>query len=86
MLLEMIKLDKYKDCDFGRCPRVYCCGQACLPVGLSDIPRSSTVNVYCPKCEDIYYPRSKSQGGILIPELHWAKDFQVLDAYTCNQE
>ncbi|XP_034709319.1 putative casein kinase II subunit beta-4 isoform X2 [Vitis riparia] len=54
-------LDKYKDCDFGRCPRVYCCGQACLPVGLSDIPRSSTVNVYCPKCEDIYYPRSKSQ-------------------------
>ncbi|RVX00131.1 Casein kinase II subunit beta-1 [Vitis vinifera] len=58
-------LDKYKDCDFGRCPRVYCCGQACLPVGLSDIPRSSTVNVYCPKCEDIYYPRSKSQGGIL---------------------
>ncbi|PRQ18475.1 putative casein kinase II, regulatory subunit [Rosa chinensis] len=54
-------LDKYKNYDFGRCPRVYCCGQPCLPVGQSDIPRSSTVKIYCPKCEDIYYPRSKYQ-------------------------
>ncbi|XP_057977751.1 casein kinase II subunit beta-1-like isoform X4 [Malania oleifera] len=54
-------LEKYKNYDFGRCPRVYCCGQPCLPVGQSDIPRSSTVKIYCPKCEDIYYPRSKSQ-------------------------
>ncbi|KAJ8633803.1 hypothetical protein MRB53_027139 [Persea americana] len=57
-------LDKYKNYDFGRCPRVYCCGQPCLPVGQSDIPRSSTVKIYCPKCEDIYYPRSKYQGNI----------------------
>ncbi|KAK4260308.1 hypothetical protein QN277_003445 [Acacia crassicarpa] len=57
-------LDKYKNYDFGRCPRVYCSGQPCLPVGLSDIPRSSTVKIYCPKCEDIYYPRSKYQGNI----------------------
>ncbi|XP_075644719.1 putative casein kinase II subunit beta-4 isoform X1 [Castanea sativa] len=54
-------LEKYKNYDFGRCPRVYCCGQPCLPVGQSDIPRSSTVKIYCPKCEDIYYPRSKYQ-------------------------
>ncbi|XP_050224090.1 casein kinase II subunit beta-1-like isoform X2 [Mercurialis annua] len=54
-------LDKYKNCDFGRCPRVYCCGQPCLPVGQSDIPRSSTVKILCPRCEDIYYPRSKYQ-------------------------
>ncbi|CAE6214735.1 unnamed protein product [Arabidopsis arenosa] len=57
-------LDKYKNYDFGRCPRVYCCGQPCLPVGQSDLPRSSTVKIYCPKCEDIYYPRSKYQGNI----------------------
>ncbi|CAI0539708.1 unnamed protein product [Linum tenue] len=56
-------LEKYKNYDFGRCPRVYCCGQPCLPVGQSDIPRSSTVKIYCPKCEDIYYPRSKYQGS-----------------------
>ncbi|XP_022571758.1 putative casein kinase II subunit beta-4 isoform X2 [Brassica napus] len=54
-------LEKYKNYDFGRCPRVFCCGQPCLPVGQSDIPRSSTVKIYCPKCEDVYYPRSKYQ-------------------------
>lgn len=59
-------LDKYKNYDFGRCPRVYCSGQPCLPVGQSDIPRSSTVKIYCPRCEDVYYPRSKYQGSILI--------------------
>ncbi|PPD81691.1 hypothetical protein GOBAR_AA37177 [Gossypium barbadense] len=59
-------LEKYKNYDFGRCPRAFCCGQHCLPVGQSDIPRSSTVKVYCPKCEDIYYPRSKYQGSILF--------------------
>jgi casein kinase II subunit beta len=57
-------LDKYKNYDFGRCPRVYCSGQPCLPVGQSDIPRSSTVKIYCPRCEDVYYPRSKYQGNI----------------------
>ncbi|KAK3434682.1 putative casein kinase II subunit beta-4 [Eucalyptus grandis] len=57
-------LEKYKNIDFGRCPRVYCCGQPCLPVGQSDVPRSSTVKIYCPRCEDIYYPRSKYQGNI----------------------
>ncbi|KAB2622797.1 casein kinase II subunit beta-like [Pyrus ussuriensis x Pyrus communis] len=57
-------LDKYKNYDFGRCPRVFCSGQPCLPIGQSDIPRSSTVKIYCPKCEDIYYPRSKYQGNI----------------------
>ncbi|XP_078438227.1 putative casein kinase II subunit beta-4 [Wolffia australiana] len=71
-------LDKYKSYDFGRCPRVYCCGQPCLPVGQSDIPRSSTVKIYCPKCDDIYYPRSKYQGnvdgayfGTTFPHLFW---------------
>lgn len=66
MLLEFFQLEKYKNYDFGRCPRVYCCGQPCLPVGQSDIPRSSTVKIYCPRCEDIYYPRSKYQGSILL--------------------
>lgn len=57
-------LEKYKNCDFGRCPRVHCNGQPCLPVGTSDIPRQSTVKIFCPKCEDIYVPRSKYQGHV----------------------
>ncbi|KAK8688023.1 hypothetical protein V6N13_086812 [Hibiscus sabdariffa] len=28
-------LEKFKNYDFGRCPRVYCSGQHCLPVGTS---------------------------------------------------
>jgi hypothetical protein len=56
--------EKFKGCDFGRCPRVYCNGQPCLPVGLSDIPRQSTVKLFCPKCEDVYYPRSKYHGNL----------------------
>lgn len=57
-------LEKYKSADFGRCPRVLCGGQPCLPVGQSDIPRSSTVKIFCPKCEDIYFPRSRLQCNV----------------------
>ena len=63
---HFLQLEKFKNYDFGRCPRVYCCGQPCLPAGQSDIPRSSTVKVFCPKCEDLHYPRSKYQGSILM--------------------
>mmetsp|Transcript_11704 Transcript_11704/g.20791 ORF Transcript_11704/g.20791 Transcript_11704/m.20791 type:complete len:288 (+) Transcript_11704:208-1071(+) len=57
-------LEKFKNCDFGRCPRVLCDGQPCLPVGTSDIPGQSTIKVFCPKCEDIFYPRSEFQSSI----------------------
>lgn len=57
-------LEKYKNCDFGRCPRVHCEGHPCLPVGTSDVPGQSTVKIFCPKCEDIYYPRSEYQCSI----------------------
>lgn len=57
-------LEKFKNSDFGRCPRVFCSGQPVLPLGQSDIPRTSTVKVFCPKCGDIYYPRSKYQGNV----------------------
>lgn len=57
-------LEKFKNCDFGRCPRVMCDGQPCLPVGTSDIPGQSTTKIFCPKCEDIYYPRSEYQCAV----------------------
>ena len=61
--LLCIQHEKFQEVDFGRCHRVYCQGQPVLPVGQSDIPRKATVNVYCPKCNDIYFPKSSRQGS-----------------------
>ncbi|PVU91841.1 hypothetical protein BB561_004191 [Smittium simulii] len=54
----MKMLEKYKNNDFGFCPRIYCNGHPLLPVGLTDIPGISAVRLYCPNCEDIYIPKS----------------------------
>jgi len=51
-------LDKYRQCHFGRCPRVLCVGQPTLPVGVSDAINQESVKLYCPKCEDIYHSKS----------------------------
>lgn len=51
-------LEKYRLFHFGRCPRIFCRGQACLPIGISDVPNEEAVKLYCPKCEDIYHTRS----------------------------
>ncbi|GMH53872.1 hypothetical protein TL16_g01551, partial [Triparma laevis f. inornata] len=56
--------EKYKMAAFGRCPRVFCQGQPVLPCGLSDLPRNYTVNVFCPKCHDLFYPKSTRQSNI----------------------
>ncbi|KAK0524069.1 casein kinase 2 regulatory subunit [Tilletia horrida] len=57
-------LEKYKRNDFGRCPRVLCYQQALLPVGLSDSPFQKAVKLYCPRCEDVYSPKSSRHGTI----------------------
>ena len=56
--------EKYVNVDFGRCPRVYCQGQMVLPVGLSDVPRQYSANIYCPRCQELYYPRSSRQANL----------------------
>lgn len=51
-------LDKFRHGEFGTCPRVLCETQPLLPIGLHDTPQQSCVRLYCPRCEDLYVPRT----------------------------
>jgi len=61
-----VMLEKYQNVDFGRCHRVYCQGQPVLPVGQSDVARHTTVNIFCPRCRDIFFPKSQRQGSTFL--------------------
>ena len=63
--------EKYKKATFGRCPRVYCQGHPVLPVGQSDKPREGSVKLYCPKCNEIYYPKSNKHRGLEFDEKNF---------------
>ncbi|KAK3956394.1 casein kinase II, regulatory subunit [Pseudoneurospora amorphoporcata] len=56
--------EKYKKADFGKCPRVMCSSHPLLPMGLSDVPNSKPVKLYCARCEDIYNPKSSRHAAI----------------------
>lgn len=56
--------EKFRAATFGRCPQVFCQGQPVLPVGLSDLPRGYSVNVFCPRCHGLFFPRSTRQANI----------------------
>ena len=73
-------LEKFNNVDFGRCPRVYCSGQPVLPVGQSDVPRHSTVKLFCPRCWDIYFPRSVAHAH--LDGAYWGTTFPHLFLHT----
>lgn len=73
---------KYTDGAFGRCPRVYCQGQQVLPVGLSDMPRCSTVKIFCPMCWDLYFPRSRNHNA--LDGAFWGTTFAHIFLHTYN--
>jgi Casein kinase II regulatory subunit len=73
-------LSKYTEGAFGRCPRVYCGGQTVLPVGQSDMPRCSTVKIFCPMCWDLYFPRSRTHNT--LDGSYWGTTFPHLFLHT----
>ncbi|EGZ29878.1 hypothetical protein PHYSODRAFT_310023 [Phytophthora sojae] len=54
-------MKKYREGDFGVCPRALCDGQPVVPAGLHDEWKKSEMKVYCPKCRDLYTPASEYQ-------------------------
>ncbi|OMJ13726.1 Casein kinase II subunit beta [Smittium culicis] len=60
----MKMLEKFKNSDFGRCPRIYCSQSSVLPIGVTDVPGESPVRLYCPRCEDVYIPKSSRHNAI----------------------
>ena len=56
--------EKFEDVDFGRCHRVLCEGQPMVPMGQADTPRRFTVSVFCPRCNDIYFPKSSRHSSV----------------------
>mmetsp|Transcript_15751 Transcript_15751/g.49825 ORF Transcript_15751/g.49825 Transcript_15751/m.49825 type:complete len:252 (+) Transcript_15751:63-818(+) len=51
--------EKYLKGAFGTCPRVLCDRQHVLPIGTSEEPRAAQVKIFCPKCEQVFSPKSK---------------------------
>ena len=64
LIMAVLQLDKYKKGEFGKCPRFNCATQHLLPSGMSDTPGTQFVKLYCPKCEDLYNPKSSRHASI----------------------
>eukprot|EP01095_Lingulamoeba_sp_RSL-Kostka_P000185 TRINITY_DN1028_c2_g1_i1.p1 TRINITY_DN1028_c2_g1~~TRINITY_DN1028_c2_g1_i1.p1 ORF type:complete len:293 (+),score=83.51 TRINITY_DN1028_c2_g1_i1:16-894(+) len=75
--------EKFRNVDFGRCPRVLCNGANVLPIGQTDQPRINTVKIFCPKCEDIYYPRLRRHSN--IDGAYFGTTFAHLLLQTCPE-
>jgi casein kinase II subunit beta len=74
--------EKYKVGAFGRCPRVSCGGQPVLPVGQSDVVRESSVKLYCPRCRELYFPRSSRHKA--LDGAFWGTTFPHLLLMTLH--
>lgn len=57
-------LEKFQNGDFGLCPRLHCDNQPMLPIGLSEVVGEAMVKLYCPKCMEVYTPKSNRHHNI----------------------
>ena len=54
---------------YGKCQKLKCNGQNCLPIGSVEV-NSSTVQLYCPRCCDIFQTEdSNLDGAFFGPNL-----------------
>lgn len=75
--------DKFRNGDFGFCPRVNCQLHPLLPVGLSDQPRVASVKLYCAKCEDFYNPKSNRHS--VVDGAYFGKSFPAMFLLNYHQ-
>jgi casein kinase II subunit beta len=55
-----IMREKYLAGKFGVCPRVLCDKHFVMPVGVTNEMKTSRVKVFCPRCQDMYYPKDRN--------------------------
>lgn len=55
-----LMFEKFNAYTYGSCPLLDCHAQnqAVLPIGISDIVGKSRAKVYCPRCKEMYAPKS----------------------------
>ncbi|EAY20900.1 Casein kinase II regulatory subunit family protein [Trichomonas vaginalis G3] len=46
--------ESYQEGAYGKCPRIACNGQKCIPYGMSTKYGVSPCLIYCPRCKDVY--------------------------------
>eukprot|EP00929_Paragymnodinium_shiwhaense_P009979 TRINITY_DN114446_c0_g1_i1.p1 TRINITY_DN114446_c0_g1~~TRINITY_DN114446_c0_g1_i1.p1 ORF type:complete len:284 (-),score=54.23 TRINITY_DN114446_c0_g1_i1:99-950(-) len=51
--------EKFMKATFGCCSRVLCERQHVLPIGMSEELGAMPVRIFCPKCEQVYSPKTK---------------------------
>ena len=70
-------LVKYNSGKFPHCPRTLCRGTCCLPYGSSDNIGQTSIQMFCPNCNDIYSindePSNFTDGAFFGPS--WVHSF-----------
>lgn len=72
--------EKYQLGHFGKCPRFFCDDCHLLPCGQHDLPKNSSVRLFCPNCMDIYIPPNPKHQN--IDGAHFGSTFPHLFLHT----